>query len=306
MGHIHLSYLNSKGACLFFRRVLHNLVVLRSPLLGAGVLGHWGFLFLNQFDCVSLGLTFCYELAGQRWIEGQIDWSESGTGPSIDHRAYSTLTEFILLKHKPNPPPHVPKSNGCYSFSAPSFSTYAAAGYQRRGFQTFALLNLPFLIESSKPLYYWYRGQIEGCSSSPADPLFMRQCNAAEKGENRLLLTASPIYSIMYGRLEDIRGRPSSLSGLIGPEGLVAGQVADLESGSQDQSDMGFEKLEYIHLHKTAAALEASAIIGAILGGAFDEEIERLRKYSRCAGLLFQVMDDKVFEMCWIVVSGDG
>ncbi|MCD7454387.1 hypothetical protein HAX54_024754, partial [Datura stramonium] len=26
-------------------------------------------------------------------------------------------------------------------------------------------------------------GQIEGCSSSPADPLFMRQCNAAEKGK---------------------------------------------------------------------------------------------------------------------------
>lgn len=48
---------------------------------------------------------------------------------------------------------------------------------------SFALLNLPFLIESSKPLYYWYRGQIEGCSSSPADPLFMRQCNAAEKGK---------------------------------------------------------------------------------------------------------------------------
>lgn len=26
-----------------------------------------------------------------------------------------------------------------------------------------ALLNFPFLIESSKPLHYWYRGQIEGC-----------------------------------------------------------------------------------------------------------------------------------------------
>ncbi len=44
------------------------------------------------------GLTFCYELARQRWIEGKIDLSSSGTGPSIDHRAYSTLTEFILLK----------------------------------------------------------------------------------------------------------------------------------------------------------------------------------------------------------------
>ena len=89
---------NLEGARLFFRRVLDNLAVLRSPLLGAGVLGRWGFLFLNQFGCVSLGLTFCYELAGQRWIEGQIDLSSSGTAPSIDHRAYSTLTEFILLK----------------------------------------------------------------------------------------------------------------------------------------------------------------------------------------------------------------
>ena len=26
-----------------------------------------------------------------------------------------------------------------------------------------ALLNFPFLIESSKPLHYWYRGQVEGC-----------------------------------------------------------------------------------------------------------------------------------------------
>lgn len=31
-------------------------------------------------------------------MEGKIDLSSSGTGPSIDHGAYSTLTEFILLK----------------------------------------------------------------------------------------------------------------------------------------------------------------------------------------------------------------
>ncbi|KAH7511596.1 hypothetical protein FEM48_ZijujMtG0001500 (mitochondrion) [Ziziphus jujuba var. spinosa] len=63
---------NLEGARLLFRRVLDNLP----------------------------GLTFSYKLAGQRWIEGKIDLSSSGTGPSIDHRAYSTLTEFILLKRK--------------------------------------------------------------------------------------------------------------------------------------------------------------------------------------------------------------
>lgn len=44
---------NLEGDRLLFRRVLGNLAVLRSPLLGAGVLGRWGFLFLNQFGCVS-------------------------------------------------------------------------------------------------------------------------------------------------------------------------------------------------------------------------------------------------------------
>ena len=42
-----------EGARLLFRRVLDNLAVVRSQLLGAGVLGRWGFLFLNQFGCVS-------------------------------------------------------------------------------------------------------------------------------------------------------------------------------------------------------------------------------------------------------------
>lgn len=71
---------NLEGARLLFRRVLDNPAVVRSPLLGAGVLGRWGFLFLNQFGCVSpeIGLQFCYELAGQRWIEGKIDLSSSG------------------------------------------------------------------------------------------------------------------------------------------------------------------------------------------------------------------------------------
>ena len=44
---------NLEGARLLFRRVLDNLAVVRSQLFGAGVLGRWGFLFLNQFGCVS-------------------------------------------------------------------------------------------------------------------------------------------------------------------------------------------------------------------------------------------------------------
>ncbi|KAJ9535860.1 LOW QUALITY PROTEIN: hypothetical protein OSB04_un000983 [Centaurea solstitialis] len=66
---------NLEAAGLFFRRVLDNLAVLRSPLLGAGVLGRWAFLFLNQFGCVSRSNILLWAgLAGQRWIEGKIDF----------------------------------------------------------------------------------------------------------------------------------------------------------------------------------------------------------------------------------------
>lgn len=74
----------------------------------------------------------------------------------------------------------------------------------------------------------------------------------------------------------------------VGAEGLVAGQIVDIKSEGQGEA-VGLETLEYIHDHKTAALLEAAVVSGALLGGASDMEIERLRKYSKCVGLAFQV-----------------
>lgn len=76
----------------------------------------------------------------------------------------------------------------------------------------------------------------------------------------------------------------------IGSEGLVAGQVVDIDS--EGAENVGLERLEFIHVHKTAALLEASVVLGAILGGGSDDEVERLRSFARCIGLLFQVVDD--------------
>lgn len=80
------------------------------------------------------------------------------------------------------------------------------------------------------------------------------------------------------------------LARLIGPEGAAAGQVLDLLCGGK--SDTGLDELEYIHRHKTADFAEAAAVVGAMLGGASEEEINRLGKFSKCIGLLFQVVDD--------------
>lgn len=80
------------------------------------------------------------------------------------------------------------------------------------------------------------------------------------------------------------------LAKAVGTEGLVAGQVVDIMC--EGVADVGLEKLEFIHLHKTAALLEAAVVLGGIVGGGSDEEIERLRKFARYIGLLFQVVDD--------------
>ncbi len=74
----------------------------------------------------------------------------------------------------------------------------------------------------------------------------------------------------------------------VGAEGLVAGQVVDIKSEGGNGT-VGLDTLQYIHEHKTAALLTASVVSGAILGGASDMEVQRLRKYSTCVGLAFQV-----------------
>ncbi|XVF20616.1 hypothetical protein REPUB_Repub12eG0016300 [Reevesia pubescens] len=81
----------------------------------------------------------------------------------------------------------------------------------------------------------------------------------------------------------------AELSSAIGSQGLVAGQIMDLESEGKEVS---LNELEYIHVHKTAKLLEACVVCGAIMGGGNDADIERVRKYGRCIGLLFQVVDD--------------
>lgn len=81
----------------------------------------------------------------------------------------------------------------------------------------------------------------------------------------------------------------AELGSAVGSEGLVGGQIVDLQSEGKMVS---LDVLEYIHLHKTAKLLEASVVCGAIIGGGNEYEIDKLRKYARSIGLLFQVVDD--------------
>lgn len=66
-------------------------------------------------------------------------------------------------------------------------------------------------------------------------------------------------------------------------------QIVDIKS---EGKKVPIETLEWIHTHKTAALLECSVVCGAIVAGASDEDIEKVRKYAINIGLAFQVIDD--------------
>ena len=77
-----------------------------------------------------------------------------------------------------------------------------------------------------------------------------------------------------------------------GAYGMIGGQVVDIETEDMPANEVTIERLEYIHHLKTAALLESSLMIGAILGGAKPEEVEIMEQIGRKVGLAFQIQDD--------------
>lgn len=74
-----------------------------------------------------------------------------------------------------------------------------------------------------------------------------------------------------------------------GPAGMVAGQVNDLlaQNGTGNGND-----LHDIHINKTAKMFCASALLGAIAGGASQEQKDLLGRFGLKMGLAFQIADD--------------
>lgn len=72
-------------------------------------------------------------------------------------------------------------------------------------------------------------------------------------------------------------------------EGMIGGQVADLES---EGKPIGGAVLEYIHRSKTGALLTACTRCGALAAGANSAQLRALTEYGRKIGLAFQVIDD--------------
>lgn len=71
--------------------------------------------------------------------------------------------------------------------------------------------------------------------------------------------------------------------------GMIGGQVVDVES---EDKKIDKDKLDYIHMNKTAAMIVGSVRAGAILAGVDEDRLESLTKYAENIGLAFQIVDD--------------
>ncbi len=79
------------------------------------------------------------------------------------------------------------------------------------------------------------------------------------------------------------------LSKKAGIHGMLGGQVIDVQATGQSISA---KKLEVIFALKTSALIEASMMIGAILAGASEEEIQITESIASKVGFAFQIQDD--------------
>lgn len=73
--------------------------------------------------------------------------------------------------------------------------------------------------------------------------------------------------------------------------GMIGGQTVDIEAENGNQI-LNEETLLFIHENKTAALIESSMMIGAILAGASEEDIAAVEKIAYNIGIAFQIQDD--------------
>lgn len=83
----------------------------------------------------------------------------------------------------------------------------------------------------------------------------------------------------------------SVLAGKAGIYGMIGGQAADIEAEKLGER-VQLSHLLYIHEHKTAALIQASMMIGAVLAGADEDAIEIIERAAYEIGIAFQIQDD--------------
>jgi len=118
--------------------------------------------------------------------------------------------------------------------------------------------------------------------------------------EATAILAGDGLLTFAFELLADAATHPSgevraeliaSLARAAGSEGMIGGQMIDIEAPEQRLTAPQIVELQQ---KKTGALFEFSCVAGAILGGAAAADRARLLAYARDFGLAFQICDDLI------------
>lgn len=126
-----------------------------------------------------------------------------------------------------------------------------------------------------------------------------RPSNHVAFGEDIALLAGDALQSLAF---EIMLSKPAleknglcgakaahTLAEAIGADGMVGGQVIDLETEGKDPD---LDEISLMYAKKTGALLRAACVMGAELAGADEAEISACAAYAEKIGLAFQIVDD--------------
>jgi geranylgeranyl diphosphate synthase type II len=120
-------------------------------------------------------------------------------------------------------------------------------------------------------------------------------------GESTAILAGDALLTDAFGILvaEGLRrgvsahvicGVVSDIAQAAGSHGMIEGQAIDLAlAGTKDAT---LPDVERMHALKTGAMIRVSVMAGARIGGADENQLEKLASYADAVGLAFQIIDD--------------
>jgi len=116
-------------------------------------------------------------------------------------------------------------------------------------------------------------------------------------GEAIAILAGDALQTRAFEVLASLDAPPAAVVQIVGliansigtVEGMIGGQVLDLESEHLKPTP---ELVEAIHRAKTGALIRVSVVSGGVYAGATAQDVARLDRFGRKAGLAFQIVDD--------------
>lgn len=120
-----------------------------------------------------------------------------------------------------------------------------------------------------------------------------------EFGEALAILTGDALLTRAFELLGQVKpaavaiGLIQELSDAAGTRGMIGGQAADILLTKNGRArSLGLACIESISRNKTGRLIQASAVLGAMMGTRSTVQIHRIRRFGAALGLAFQIADD--------------